>query len=131
MLDFTVAKPEIVFDAIISPLDGLCRRAQLRRDIIPSAGITMENSLPSSEFVIEEQFQQWLQDACLRFQYLHPHIEISTEGNSVRLIGTGADDPGIKREFQFCLYRQKVFEQTLPLRKMLIEGVTGVARRTS
>jgi hypothetical protein len=131
MLDFTVAKPEIVFDAIISPLDGLCRRAQLRRDIIPSAGITMENSLPSSEFVIEEQFQQWLSDASLRFQYLHPHIEISTEGNSVRLTGTGADDPGIKREFQFCLYRQKIFEQTLPLRTMLIEGVTGVARRTS
>lgn len=91
----------------------------------------MENILPSSEFVVEEQFQQWLPDASLRFQYLHPHIEISTEANAVRLTGTGADDPALKREFQFCLYRQKIFDQTLPLRTLLIEGVTGVARRPS
>ncbi len=96
-----------------------------------SVGIPMENSVPSSELVIEEEFQRWLQDACLRFRYLYPHIEISTEGNAVRLTGAGADEPGLKREFQFCLYRQKIFEQTLPLRQMLIEGVTGVARRTS
>ncbi len=67
----------------------------------------------------------------MRFQYLYPELELTIDGDIVRFTGTNAGDPRVKREFQFCLYRQKIFEQTLPMRKMLIEGVTGVAGRTS
>ncbi|EHH02558.1 hypothetical protein ATCR1_23925 [Agrobacterium tumefaciens CCNWGS0286] len=80
---------------------------------------------------IDEQLQPWLADASVRFRYLYPEIELTVEGSSVRFTGPNADTPRVKQDFQFCLYRQKIFEQTLPLRKMLIEGVTGLAGRSS
>ena len=94
-------------------------------------GHEMENLPSSSQLIIDQLFMPWLPDASVRFQYLYPELELSVDGNIVRFTGTNAGDPRVKQEFQFCLYRQKIFEQTLPMRKMLIEGVTGVASRTS
>ncbi|WP_246665936.1 hypothetical protein [Agrobacterium sp. DE0009] len=94
-------------------------------------GLEMENQPSSSHLIIDELLIRWLPDASVRFQYLHPELELSVNGNIVRFTGTNATDPRVKQEFQFCLYRQKIFEQTLPMRKMLIEGVTGIAGRTS
>jgi hypothetical protein len=39
-----------------------------------------------------------------------------------------ADTPpasGLERDFLFCLYRQKIYAETLPLRSALIAGVAG------
>jgi len=94
-------------------------------------GFEMENLPSSSQLIIDQLLMPWLPNASVRFQYLYPELELSVDGNIVRFTGTNAGDPRIKQEFQFCLYRQKIFEQTLPMRKMLIEGVTGVASRTS
>ncbi len=94
-------------------------------------GLEMENLTSSSQLIIDQLLMPWLPDASVRFQYLYPELELSVDGNIVRFTGTNAGDPRVKQEFQFCLYRQKIFEQTLPMRKMLIEGVTGVASRTS
>jgi hypothetical protein len=91
----------------------------------------METPRSGSELYIDERLQPWLPDASVRFRYLYPEIELTVEGSSVRFTGPHADDPRVKQDFQFCLYRQKIFEQTLPLRKMLIEGVTGLAGRSS
>jgi hypothetical protein len=91
----------------------------------------MENLPNSSQLIIDQLLMEWLPDASLRFQYLYPELELSVDGNIVRFTGTNAGDPRVKQEFQFCLYRQKIFEQTLPMRKILIEGVTGIAGRTS
>ena len=94
-------------------------------------GLEMENLPNSSQLIIDQFIMEWLPDASVRFQYLYPELELNVDGNIVRFTGTNAGDPRVKQEFQFCLYRQKIFEQTLPMRKMLIEGVTGVAGRTS
>ncbi|WP_296081913.1 hypothetical protein [uncultured Agrobacterium sp.] len=91
----------------------------------------MENLPSSSQLIIDEPLRRWLPEASVRFQYLYPEIELTIDGDIVRFAGKNAGDPRVKREFQFCLYRQKIFEQTLPMRKMLIEGVTGNAGRTS
>jgi len=94
-------------------------------------GFEMENLSSSSQLIIDQLLMPWLPGASVRFQYLYPELELSVDGNIVRFTGTNAGDPRVKQEFQFCLYRQKIFEQTLPMRKMLIEGVTGIAGRTS
>jgi len=91
----------------------------------------MEKSNKFSEFVVDDEHQPWLPQATLRFGYLYPQIEVMVDGSIVRFAGPGAEEPALKQEFQFCLYRQKIFEQTLPLRKALIEGVTGLAGRSS
>ena len=91
----------------------------------------MEERNNLSEFVVDDEHQPWLPQASLRFGYLYPQIELIVDGSIVRFAGPGAEHPALKREFQFCLYRQKIFEQTLPLRKTLIEGVTGLAGRSS
>lgn len=91
----------------------------------------MEEPNNRSEFVVDDEHHSWLPQATLRFGYLYPQIEVVVDGSIVRFAGAGAEDPALKREFKFCLYRQKIFEQTLPLRKTLIEGVTGLAGRSS
>lgn len=91
----------------------------------------MEETNKRSEFVVDDEHQPWLPQATLRFGYLYPQIDVVVDGSIVRFAGPGAEDPTLKQEFQFCLYRQKIFEQTLPLRKTLIEGVTGLAGRSS
>ncbi|WP_234905194.1 hypothetical protein [Rhizobium rhizogenes] len=85
---------------------------------------------PSTGITIDEHLRPWLSDAMLRFRYLYPEIELHIDGDTVSFRGEDADDPSITRDFHFCLYRQKIFAETLPLRKMLIEGVTGFANRT-
>lgn len=77
-------------------------------------------------FKIDSVLLRWLPDACVRFQYLYPAIRLQTDLDTVTLGGV-IDSQATRQDFMFCLYRQKIFEQTLPLRKALIEGVTGVA----
>lgn len=91
----------------------------------------MEERNNFSEFIVDDEHKTWLPQASLRFGYLYPQIELVVDGSIVRFAGPGAENSDLKREFQFCLYRQKIFEQTLPLRKTLIEGVTGLAGRSS
>jgi hypothetical protein len=105
--------------------------AKMPEKILLLNGLEMEESKEISEFAIEESHRQWLSGALLRFGYIYPQIEVVIDGATARLIGPGADDPSVKRELCFCLYRQKIFEQSLPLRRMLIEGVTGLAGRSS
>lgn len=90
----------------------------------------MKMADPSTRITIDEHLRPWLSDAVLRFRYLYPQIELHTDGNTIGFRGEAADDPGVTRDFLFCIYRQKIFAETLPLRKMLIEGVTGFANRT-
>ncbi|TAY14046.1 hypothetical protein [Rhizobium leguminosarum] len=77
---------------------------------------------------IPSEFVPHLPDAIVRFGYLHPGIEVRTDDGFALLSAT--DDSGrlsrdIKQEFLFCLYRQKIYAETLPLRAALIAGVTA------
>ncbi len=91
----------------------------------------METADLSTSIAIDEHLRPWLSDATLRFRYLYPQIELHVDGDTVNFRGQGAGDPSITGEFLFCIYRQKIFAETLSLRKMLIEGVTGFASRTA
>ena len=74
------------------------------------------------------EFVPHLPDAVVRFRYLHPGIQLET-GESFVLLSSDGDEPmshDLERQFLFCLYRQKVYAETLPLRTTLIAGVTGI-----
>ena len=78
------------------------------------------------EFPLE--FVPHLPDAVVRFRYLHPGIRLET-GEGFVLVSSFADEPvsnDLERQFLFCLYRQKVYAETLQLRSSLIAGVTGI-----
>jgi hypothetical protein len=67
-----------------------------------------------------------ISDAINRFSYLHPSIEIEVGPEVISLFADSPHDVGdLVRDLQFALYRQKIYAETLPLRKTLIEGVMG------
>ncbi len=82
-------------------------------------------SIPS-RIEIPQQFLPYLADTIIRFKYLRPDVELETGEGFVLLSGAHVSlSASIEREFLFCLYRQKVYAETLPLRSALIAGVTG------
>lgn len=91
----------------------------------------METSESSTTIEIDDRFRPWLDDAVLRFRYLHPNVELDCNEGRITLHGKAVNDPVVKRDFLFGLYRQKIYAETLPLRQILIEGVTGFASRTA
>ena len=91
----------------------------------------MNTSEPFAQIEIDKRLRYWLAEAVLRFRYLYPNIEVEIGEAAVTLHGEASDDPTVQRDFLFSLYRQKIYAETLPLRKTLIEGVTGFASRTA
>ncbi len=91
--------------------------------------------MPSAEteriLTIEPELHPWLADAIVRFRYLHPEAHLHTDDQSVTLTASSDQMAGLVQDLMFCLYRQKIYSETLPLRTMLIEGVTGFAGRSS
>lgn len=72
------------------------------------------------------EFRVYINDAMSRFSYLHPSVEIEIGARAVTLVvDADADLADLVRDFQFTLYRQKIYAETLPLRKALIECVMG------
>ncbi|MDW9542662.1 hypothetical protein GOA55_10525 [Sinorhizobium meliloti] len=71
-------------------------------------------------------FRAHISDAINRFSYLHPSIEVEVGPEVISLFADSRHDVGeLVRDLQFALYRQKIYAETLPLRKTLIEGVMG------
>ncbi|MGF9566650.1 hypothetical protein AAIH70_24365 [Neorhizobium sp. BT27B] len=73
------------------------------------------------------EFVPYLPDAVVRFRYLNPRIQMET-GEAFVVLSSDGDEPkphDLERQFLFCLYRQKVYAETLALRTTLIAGVTG------
>ncbi|MBD9597661.1 hypothetical protein IB270_33080 [Ensifer sp. ENS05] len=91
----------------------------------------MQSAETERILTIEPELRPWLADAIVRFRYLHPESHLRTDDHSVTLTASSAQMAGLVQDLMFCLYRQKIYSETLPLRTMLIEGVTGFARRSS
>lgn len=91
----------------------------------------MDTASNMARITIQDELLPWLADACARFGYLHPNVDVKNEGAVVEVVGPGVNDPALVQDFLFCLYRQKIYGETLTHRRMLIEGVTGFASRTT
>jgi hypothetical protein len=89
------------------------------------------SNMARSQTRVPDELMPWLPDASARFGYLHPGVVLNIKGSLVEFAGQGADAPTLLQDFLFCLYRQKIYSETLIHRRMLIEGVTGFANRTT
>lgn len=78
------------------------------------------------ELRIGSQFEHHVEAAIVRFGYLRPDVTISREADVLRFISERQNDlTAITREFQFALYRQRIYAESSGLRERLIAGVMG------
>lgn len=69
------------------------------------------------------EFRAFIDNAISRFSYLHPSVEITVGADVTLVTDAKVDLADLVRDFQFALYRQKIYAETLSLRTTLIEGV--------
>ncbi|MHB0952507.1 MAG: hypothetical protein ACYC10_11305 [Allorhizobium sp.] len=73
---------------------------------------------------IEPGLQCYTHDAVARFSYLHPSIGTEIQDASIEFsIPQGVDHESLVQDFRFILYRQKIYSETLLIRRVLIEGL--------
>jgi len=77
-------------------------------------------------FEIAPELAPYVADAVVRFRYLNPGMDVMISGATAVIAGKEVVDiRGLEQQFMFCLYRQKIYSETLPLRRTLLAGVTG------
>ncbi|MDM9644787.1 hypothetical protein [Rhizobium sp. S163] len=69
---------------------------------------------------VQPVFAPYLDEAIVRFSYLHPGVEIAIEGDGVSLDGDG---PELLAAFQHTLYRQKIYRETEGIRLRMLESL--------
>ncbi|WP_245464029.1 hypothetical protein [Rhizobium sp. NXC24] len=78
-----------------------------------------------SAIELDPTFRPYLAVAIVRFSALHPGTEIEIS-QTISLLDDGAASVDLLvREFHHCLYREKIYAETLPLRRALLDGVLG------
>jgi len=65
-------------------------------------------------------FEPYLEEALLRFSYLHPDVQLVKRQGLVEIEST---DPAVAASFRHTLYRQKIYRETFTLRQSLIESL--------
>ena len=72
---------------------------------------------------VPEDFQQFVDATIVRISYLYPGHTFTTQDSSIR-VSFPDDEPNtskglIRKEIFYQLYRQRIYEETLPIRKWL------------
>jgi hypothetical protein len=71
---------------------------------------------------VSPEFHEFIPAAMMRLKYIFPDIAIETTENGVKLTGTvEIDELRLEREVAYHIYREKIFQQTLPLRRDLYQ----------
>ena len=76
---------------------------------------------------IDAAFEIYLANTVARFGYLRPEVKLEAHEKCVVIKLAASDDEiaTVTQDFRFCLYREKIYRETLPLRQTLIQGVMG------
>jgi hypothetical protein len=77
---------------------------------------TVAVSVPSA-------FQPYVDAAVLRFSYLKPAVVVEHVTSTVTLSDDRTDAATLKRDFLHLLYRERIYAETLELRKELHRGL--------
>jgi len=78
------------------------------------------------DFEIAPELMPYVADATVRFRYLNPGIDVKISGTTAVVVWNEVRNvKELEQQFMFCLYRQKIYGETLPLRRTLLAGVTG------
>lgn len=89
------------------------------------AGMLNQPGKRACKIPISPEFRPYLHNAIMRFSYLHPSVDVAVDTDVTLTAGEGTDVADLIRDFHFTLCRQKIYAETLPLRRTLIEGVMG------
>ncbi|EPX76428.1 hypothetical protein Salmuc_00314 [Salipiger mucosus DSM 16094] len=74
---------------------------------------------------IDPAFHPYIPASLLRLSYLYPELDFGASEQGVNVSGTsGADPARLEREVTYQIYREKIFQQTLPMRQSLYEMLT-------
>lgn len=76
---------------------------------------------------IPKDFWPYVDPALVRLRYLYPKAVFAVEnaGECIRAeITDSVDEDTLRREIHYALYREKIYTETLPLRRSLMKAVT-------
>ena len=76
---------------------------------------------------IDAAFELYLENTVARFAYLRPEVKLEVQDHRVvmKVAASEEEMANVTQDFRFCLYREKIYRETLPLRQTLIQGVMG------
>ena len=70
---------------------------------------------------VEKSFSDYIESSVIRLGYLYPDYDFRNEQNSIVIKSSKAIPKGeksaLKREVKFQLYRERIYKETLPIRK--------------
>jgi hypothetical protein len=74
---------------------------------------------------VDEPFRPFVDAALARLTYLYPHAAFGRHEDEIVVTATARLVDVIARDVSFILYREKIYAETLPLRRALVEAVTA------
>ncbi len=73
---------------------------------------------------IDPSFLPYTAAAKIRFLVVYPSCSISILGDDVRISkDQGLDNLQIAKEFRHCLYREKIYQETLDMRRGIVRAL--------
>jgi hypothetical protein len=94
--------------------------------LIPDMNIMIDSTVqpvPQQTIIaIEPTFRLHLASATTRLGYLYPDLVFTIIDEGVAVTGDG-EESVLRREVLHAVYREKIFAETLPLRRTLIDGL--------
>ena len=77
-------------------------------------------------FAVEPTFSEYVSSAITRLGYVYPAYRFSAETGGISVSGALPDDPSdLRRDVLHMLYRERIFKETLPLRRRLLEALNS------
>jgi hypothetical protein len=70
-------------------------------------------------------FSEHVAAALVRLRYLHPHATFDLADGGISVATDAGDEERIRRDVNYELYRERILQQTMPLRRALVAGVMG------
>ena len=67
--------------------------------------------------------EEYLRLAIIRLSYLYPKLNFEKKNNSIFVKGLIEDEENIKKEVNFCVYREKIYAENLEIRKKIFEEI--------
>ena len=72
---------------------------------------------------IPKAYTDYADSALVRVGYLYPNVKLRSEGASVEAELPGGDEDleeSVRRDLLHQLYREKIYQETLPIRKWIL-----------
>ena len=81
---------------------------------------------PLLDISIDPEFHPFIPAALLRLGYLYPELDFAVSKQGIAVRGESDYDlVWLEREVTYQVYREKIFQQTLPMRQSLFTMLAG------